>query len=56
MKQFGDDPEIKDKMNKLQEIHDQVFDKNNGRIEHIPCKDMPEGLDEDSYILIYRKQ
>ena len=33
-----------------------MFDKSNGRIEHIPCKDMPEGLDEDTYILIYRKQ
>ena len=58
MAKFASDPEIKDKLAKLQEIHDSVFEvgKNNGKIEHIPCKDMPEGLDEDSYILIYKKQ
>jgi len=40
----------------LERIHGTVFDKEDGEIEHIVCKDMPKGLDEDSYILIYRKQ
>lgn len=56
MSKFKDDPEIKDKMEQLEKIHGQVFDKNNGRIDHLPCKDIPEGLNEDSYILIYKKQ
>ena len=25
-------------------------------IDHIPCKNIPDGLDEDTFILIYRKQ
>lgn len=33
----------------------KVFDAQNPTIEHIQCKNMPEGLDEDTYILIYRK-
>jgi hypothetical protein len=33
-----------------------VFDENEGSILHVPCKDMPEGLNEDTYILVYRKQ
>ena len=52
---FKDDPEIKDKLEKLKEIHDTVFDQKDAKIDHIKCKDMPEGLDEDSYILIYKK-
>ena len=26
------------------------------RICHVPAKNMPKGLDQDKYILIYRKQ
>lgn len=26
------------------------------RITHVPIKNMPKGLDQDNYILIYRKQ
>ena len=53
---YKDDPEIKDKLAELESIHDSVFNKDDGKIVHIPCKSMPEGLDEDSYILVYRKQ
>ena len=53
---YKDDPEIKDKLAMLEKIHDTVFDKDDGKIDHIVCKDMPEGLDEDTYILLYRKQ
>lgn len=26
------------------------------KISYIPCPDLPKALDEDNYILIYRKQ
>jgi hypothetical protein len=56
LKLYKDDPEIKDKLAELERIHDSVFNKDDGKIVHLPCKNMPEGLDEDSYILVYRKQ
>ena len=55
MDAYKNDPEIKDKISQLEKIHNQVFAKNDASIDHIQCKDMPEGLDEDSYILVYKK-
>ena len=42
-----------DMLNKMEEL---VFDPKEGTIMHIPCEQMPENLNEDTYILIYRKQ
>jgi Mg2+ and Co2+ transporter CorA len=55
---YKEDPEIKDKLAELERIHKTVFAgfENDGKISHIPCTDMPDGLTEDTYILVYRKQ
>ena len=41
---------------KLGELYKQVFNLENPTIEHIKCKDMPEGMNSISYIDVYRKQ
>ena len=43
-------------MNKLEQIDAEVFDRENPRVEHLICKDIPDGLTEEMYIKIYRKQ
>ena len=53
---YEQDTELKEIFAKINQIGDMVFDENYPRIEHIICKDKPEGIDEDKYILIYRKQ
>jgi len=40
---------------RLKEIGEQVLKPEDQSIEHIKCADMPEGLDEDTYILVFRK-
>jgi hypothetical protein len=50
------DPIIKGYFEKLENLEHSVFNQNEQKIEYIPCKDMPQGLNEDMYILIYRKQ
>lgn len=56
LEKFGNDPEIKEKLDLLQTFSETVFDQNDMRITHVPIKNMPKGLDQDKYILIYRKQ
>lgn len=56
LNRFKGDKEIQAEFDLLKKIADLVFDPKEGTIMHIPCKDMPEGLNEDSYILVYRKQ
>jgi hypothetical protein len=50
------DPVIKGEFDLLKKIGEMVFDSKDGKIVHVPCKNMPENLTEDNYILIYRKQ
>lgn len=40
----------------MEVLRAKVFDPQSPTIEHIECKNKPVGLDEDMYILIYRKQ
>ena len=56
LREFEDDEEIKDKMDQIEKVYKQVFDKKNGGICHLPCKEMPEGLNEETYLLIHKKQ
>jgi hypothetical protein len=56
MKKYGDDIEVKKHLNGLQEIEKTVFDEKNPSIPHIVCDDIPEGLDEEMYLKVYRKQ
>lgn len=42
-------------METLRKICDTVFNLENPKLEHIKIENMPEGLNEDSLILIYRK-
>lgn len=52
-----DDHVIKAKFELLKEIGAKVFSESEeGSIPHVPAKNMPEGLTEDKYILVYRKQ
>ena len=52
------DPHILAKYNKLKEIHNMIFgsESGDGNIEHLTCTMMPKGMDEDTYIKVYRKQ
>ena len=54
MAKHKNDSVIKGEFDLLKKIGDMVFDVKEGTIMHIPCQ-MPEGLTEDSYILVYRK-
>jgi hypothetical protein len=54
MAKHQNDSVIKGEFDLLKKLGDMVFAKE-GTIMHIPCT-MPEGLNEDSYILVYRKQ
>ena len=54
MGKYKDDSIIKAEFDLLKKIGEMVFDAKEGTIMHIPCE-MPEGLNEDSYILVYRK-
>ena len=53
---FKDDPVIVDYFTRLDNIEKQVFNETDQSIPHVPCKNMPIGLDEESYLLIYSKQ
>ena len=55
MAKHQNDPVIKGEFDLLKKIGEMVFNAKEGTIMHIPCE-MPEGLTEDSYILVYRKQ
>ena len=52
---YEGDREIMQIFAKINQIGDCVFDKNCHRIDHIKCEDGLEGIDEDKYILVYRK-
>jgi hypothetical protein len=55
MNKHKNDSVIKGEFELLKKFGDMVFDSKQGTCLHIPCE-MPEGLNEDSYILVYRKQ
>ena len=46
------DSVIKGEFDLLARIGELVFNPTEGSVPHITCKNMPEGLTEDSYILI----
>lgn len=55
MAKHGKDPEISSLFERLQELESLVFNEN-PKIPHIKCADIPEGLDEEMYVQVYRKQ
>ena len=64
MKKFANDTEISNTLQKLQQLEKEVFDKENPRIEHLVCPNLPERTGEDgnpeqlngdTYIVIWRK-
>lgn len=54
MAKFAKDEVINRYFDRLHDIKKQVFDDT--KIEYIPCENIPEGLTEDVYVQIYRKQ
>lgn len=56
LERFKDDAEIKALFDKLKSLNETVFDFDNPRMEHIKCENMPEGLNEETYLQIFRKQ
>ena len=56
LQRYIDDPVIKKYFDRLNEIEATVFNQTEQSIAYIPCDNLPDGLDEDKYILIYRKQ
>ena len=50
-----DDPYVKKVFEKLQVLYDKVFNFTNPTIDHVVCENMPEGMDQISYIDVYRK-
>ena len=37
-------------------IKDKVFNEYDQKVDHIKCVNIPKDLDENTYVLIYRKQ
>jgi len=56
LQKYQDDHVIKEIFAKLEKLEGQVFNTDNQRIDYVPCENLPADLDEDKYILIYRKQ
>ena len=54
MEYFKDDLELKETMRKLELVGEEVFTQNT--IQHFPCEYLPEGLDGETYIKIFRKK
>ena len=54
LERFADDPEIKEKFAMLEHIRDGVF-SDTPHIDHLHAAEMPENLDEDMYLFVYRK-
>ena len=50
LERFKDDAEIKALFDKLKSLNETVFDFDNPRMEHIKCENMPEGLNEETYL------
>jgi len=55
LQRFRGDKVILNYLDKLKEIEKEVFDEENPRIEHLICENIPEGLNEETYIKVYRK-
>lgn len=53
---YQNDSVIKQELEKIASLYEEVFDRQNPRIEHLVCKDLPETLTEEMYLKIYRKQ
>jgi hypothetical protein len=51
---FKNDTELLEIMEKLKQVGETVF-SNDPEIEHFSCEYLPEGLNEETYIKIYRK-
>ena len=54
--EYPDKRELDRVLNKIKDLEKEVFDFENPRIEHLVSKDKPAGLNEDTYIQVYRKQ
>ena len=52
---YAGDKEVEAVLTNLKKISDDVFCKKGSTIQHIICKNKPNGMDEDSYILVFRK-
>ena len=56
LQRFKEDPVILGYMNKLAKIDEEVFDLENPKLDHLVCENIPEGLTEEMYIKIFRKE
>lgn len=54
--QFKDDPSIQVFFTKLETLAAKVFDSENPSIDYVPCRNMPLGLNEQTFFQIHRKQ
>ena len=52
---YQDDAVIKEIFDRLNNIGKSVFNYEKQSIEHFKCKNMPAGLNEDTYVLVFRK-
>ena len=55
LEKYTGDKEIDAIFQHLKKIGEDVFNKKCSSIEHFVCKDIPQGMDEDAYILVFRK-
>ena len=55
LEKYQGDKEVEAVLARLKAIGEQVLKPKDQSIEHIKCADVPEGLDEDTYILVFRK-
>jgi hypothetical protein len=55
LEKYSKDPEVCKYLDKLKSIGDSVLSHSDQSIEHVRCPNIPSGLDEDTYILIFRK-
>lgn len=58
IQKHSNDPYLNEKLNKLKEIHQNVFssEQGDGTMQHLPSAKLPVGMNETNYILIFRKQ
>jgi 5'-3' exonuclease len=55
IEKYSDDAVVKESLDRLKRIGEGVMNKECQQMEHVKCGNMPEGLDEDTYILVFRK-
>ena len=55
MEKYSGDADVDAILKRLKKIDEDVFSKECSSIEHFVCKDIPLGMTEDNYILVFRK-